>query len=100
MKTVGNYIQSSLEESLKIRILEALSLLLRSDSAVDTASRVRETLYRNLSERPLCLIMETAKKPFPAIRCAALSLLNNLVGYPWLEEDMALTAGKIYLSEF
>lgn len=95
MRTSGQMVQSSIEEQIKKRILGAMCVLFGSDNATTnhSVSARKEKAYRNISQNPLALLMKAAKQPFPAVRCSSLEVLGNLVVYPWIEQDMAITPG-------
>eukprot|EP00794_Sanderia_malayensis_P016211 gene16211-17842_t len=93
MRLVGKHIQSTVDESIKTRILGAIAVIFHSTVSLATLMPTKEKLYRSIAQNPLQLFVDAAKIPFPTIRCASLNVLVHLACYSWVEEDMALTPG-------
>ena len=97
MAILGRDVISSMDEALKVRLIEALAHLFAISEAncSEESFQIRETLYQHIDKQPIDTIMTCAKLPFQNIRLSALGALANIAAFSWSEQDMALTPGKI-----
>lgn len=105
-QTVENVIQLIRNSSseIKIRALHCFSGLISidNDPSVSKAAHVdqRVTLmtrewFRTLDAKPMEVLLDMCKNPFPDIRHAAFILLNAVCQHQWGEDLVARTAGFI-----
>ena len=96
MQIIAKVIQSSLDEVLKLRVLDSLSSLFEESQDGNSAdnSLIKESLYKHLGQNPIEVLMNSSKQPFPDVRNGSFKVLASISRYSWSEQDMALAPGK------
>lgn len=95
---IGEMIQSNREdEKTKSKILDAVAMIFDhgTSSSDFEVSMICEKLFHHLSNEPVRFLMEIARQPFFGLRYGALKVMCNVSNFTWVEQDMALCAGKL-----